>query len=222
MIRKLVVLLSMFLLSLPLFSGVESYLRLAAEWSYDTNAFSSPLPTGFSLDSYFPNGGEFLKRQNIGFSISSDTYFVDESRVGLSLSFAFRAPYHSVSIIPEGSGYDWIYREEDSTDRQHSSLFAGIGPVFRYSFGSVELSLPIRLSLGSYDFFSSGFIAGVSIEPGVNVFLGDDIFLSFSLVYDAHLMKFFFSLDRIYDPGYIMLTAGVSLGAGFRFGGDDA
>ena len=108
MIRKLVVLLSMFLLSLPLFSGVESYLRLAAEWSYDTNAFSSPLPTGFSLDSDFPNGGEFLKRQNIGFSISSDTYFVDESRVGLSLSFAFRAPYHSVSIIPEGSGYTLV------------------------------------------------------------------------------------------------------------------
>ena len=67
--------------------------------------------------------------------------------------------------------------------------------------------------------FESGIIVGVSIEPSVNVFLNDDFFLSFAAVYDAHLMKFLFSLREIYDDGYIMLTAGAYCGIGVRFGG---
>ena len=196
--------------------------RGSLEWSYDTNAFSDPLPEGYSLDSGYPNGGEFLKRQNIGLHLSSDIYFVDESRIGLSSFLSFRFPYSSLSIIPEGEGYDWEYREENSLSRQHVSLFCGLGPVFRFSAGPVDILLPIRLSLGSYDWFTSGIVVGVSIEPGINISVTDTVFLSFAFTYDAHLMKFFFSTREVYDQGYIMLTAGAYAGVGFRFGGGDA
>ena len=216
--RKLVLSLVM-LLVLSALSAATYDLRAALEWSYDTNAFSSPLPDGYSLDSDYPNGGEFIKRQNIGLNISSDIYFIDDSRIGLSTALTLRFPYNSLSIIPEGEGYDWEYREENSLGRQHISLSCGIGPVFRFQTGIVDIILPVRVSFGSYDWFTSGLVVGVSIEPGVNIEISDSLFLSFALTYDAHLMKFLFSMRNVYDQGYIMLTAGAYAGLGFRFGG---
>lgn len=219
MMRKTVSVVLFLLLAAVLNAATAFDLRLAGEWSYDTNAFSSPLPTGYDLNDGFPNGGEFLKRMNLGLHLSADVYFSEDSRWGLSSFISFRFPYQARSTIPDGVGTDWEYRTEDSLSRQDTSFFCGLGPVFRYRRGGVEILLPIRFSLGSYDWFSTGIVAGVSIEPGVNVFLTDDFFLSFAASYDAHLMKFLFSLRKVYDPGYIMLTAGLYAGAGFRFGG---
>ncbi len=210
------------LLASAVLPAVSFDLRGGLEWSYDTNAFSDPLPLGYDPAEGFPNGGEFIRRMNIGMHASADIYFEEDSRFGLSTFLTLRFPYFSQSVLPDGSGYDWEYRTEDSLSRQHTSLFCGIGPVFRYSTGRVDILLPIRFSIGSYDWFTSGVVMGVSIEPGINVFLTDDVFLSFALTYDAHLVKLFLSMNQVYDPGYIMLTCGAYAGAGFRFGGADA
>ncbi len=218
MMKRLVVLLSALLLAASLPAAVLD-LGGAIEWAYDTNAFSAPLPVGYPLDSGYPNGGEFLKRHSIGLQVDLNAYGDAESRIGFSSSISLRFPVSSRSIIPEGEGYDWEYREENSLYRQHMSLFIGAGPVFRFAAGGVDILLPIRFSLGSYDWFTSGVVVGAMIEPGLSIHLSDSAYLSFALIYDAHLMKFYYSMNQIYDPGYIMLTAGARIGAGFRFGG---
>ena len=218
MMKKILVLFAVMFSSFLVAASSSIDFRAALEWSYDTNSFSSPLPSGYDTASY-PNGGEFLKRQNLGLHLSSDIFFTTSSRTGLSLFTSFSFPYHSASLIPIEGENGWEYEEKDSTNEQKTSFFLGFGPVFRYQTGRVEILLPIRLSIGSYDWFESGIIVGVSIEPSVNVFLNDDFFLSFAAVYDAHLMKFLFSLREIYDDGYIMLTAGAYCGIGVRFGG---
>ena len=217
--RKIALLFVSVFLLLPLTASPSLDLRAGALWSYDTNVFSSPLPTGYNADGDFPNGGEFLKRHNVGVHLGADIFSGNESRFGLSTALALSFPVSSVSIVPEGEGNDWSYVKSDSLEEQHASLFLSIGPVFRYSFGSVEIVFPIRLSVGSYDWFTTGFVFGVAIEPGVNIFVDDDFFITFSAIYDAHMMKFLYSVSEIYDAGYIMLTAGFYAGCGIRIGG---
>ena len=221
MMRQVSSFLLFLLVSIALSAGASLDLRSSFEWSYDTNSFSSPLPSDYSTQGY-PNGGEFLKRQNLGINLGLDVYFADSSRVGLSVFTSFRFPYHAESIIPVDGENGWVYESEDSTERQHTGFFFGAGPVFCYHTERMDLLLPIRLSIGSYDWFTSGIVVGVSIEPGVSVFLTEDFFLTFSMTYDAHLMKFLFSLREVYDSGYIMLTAGASIGGGIRLGDADA
>lgn len=221
MMRRFILASLLLVYVFSLHAAPEISLVPSVGWTYDTNVFSDPLPTGYEEGAH-PAGGEFLKRQNIALSLSSDFFFVSGSRFGLSLAVYSGFPYHSTSIIPEGNGYDWEYAVRDSLKSQHVSFFISCGPVFRYSFGSASLSLPIRFSVGSYDWFTSGVVIGVHLQPTVEIDLSERMFLSFSLAYDAHLMKFLFSMRQAYAPGYIMLTAGAYCGVGFRFGGQDA
>ena len=218
--RKRFLLLLLFIfLSVSMSAAVSTDVRGTLGWTYDTNAFSNPLPQGYPIDSGYPNGGEFLQRHNQNIGCTADLIFTSDSRIGLSIFANLGIPVHSRSIIPEGEGYDWDYVVYDSLSSQDLSLFLGVGPLFRYNIGQVELLLPVRFSVGSYDWFTTGFVVGVVIEPTFQVFVTDDVFISFSMLYDAHLMKLFYSTSQVYDYGYIMLTAGVTLGAGFRFGG---
>ena len=101
-------------------------------------------------------------------------------------------------------------------------MFLGIGPVFRYRLGIVDIGFSLRASLGSYDYFKTGLVFGVEAEPFVNIALTDYMYLSLGMKYDAHLIKFLdFTSSSIYEDGFIMMTAGGIVGIGFRFGGGD-
>ena len=215
--KRVFVFIQLFLVfSTVLSASVVTDIKGTMGWTYDTNAFSNPLPQGYPISSGYPNGGEFLQRQNINLGYTADLLFDSSSRVGLSVAMNLGIPFFSKSIVPVGEGYDWEYVVYDSLGKQNVSLYLSAGPSFRFNTGAVDLILPVRMSIGSYDWFTTGIVVGVSIEPEVIVFITDDIFLSFSLSYDAHLMKFFVSMTQVYDPGYIMLTTGAAVGAGVR------
>ena len=215
--RKIAAILILLLTAAAAWAGPAMYLRFSAEWSYLTNAFSDPLPVNAS-DSYLEDI-EFIKRWNAAPVITFDTFFNDSDPAGLTLKAAFRFPVASTSIVHDGTSYV----SHDSLSEQQIGVFLGIGPVFRYRFGIVDIGFSLRASLGSYDYFKTGLVFGVEAEPFVNIALTDYMYLSLGMKYDAHLIKFLdFTSSSIYEDGFIMMTAGGIVGIGFRFGGGDA
>ena len=215
--RKLAISIFLMILSASVLnSDPMMYLRVAAEGSYLTNAFSDPLPVNAS-ESYLEDI-EFIKRWNVSPSISFDTFFDDSNPAGLSFNSVFRFPVSSETIVHDGSSYV----SHDSLSEQKIGIFLGIGPLFRGRFGIVDVGLALRVSLGSYDYFTTGIVVGIEAEPFLNVNVSEHFYLSLGLKYDAHLMKFLDAdSSNIYEDGFIMMTAGCVVGLGARFGGGD-
>ena len=102
--RKLAISILLMILSASVLnSDPMMYLRVAAEGSYLTNAFSDPLPVNAS-ESYLEDI-EFIKRWNVSPSISFDTFFDDSNPAGLSFNSVFRFPVSSETIVHDGSSY---------------------------------------------------------------------------------------------------------------------
>ncbi len=158
-------------------------------------------------------------RHDIGGLAALDIYFDEQFTTGMSAAIAVSYPLTSRSVRPVGTGFDWEYSEYDSTGEQKALLQFGFGPVFRFDAGDVEIILPIRFSVASFDCFSSGVLVGVWIDPAVNVFITDRIFFTGGIQYNAHLMKFLFNESRVYEAGYIKLSVGLFAGIGIRMGG---
>ena len=215
--RKIaIIIVSLAVSAAALNAGPMMYLRVAAEGSYLTNAFSDPLPVNAS-ESYLEDI-EFIKRWNVSPSLSFDTFFHDSDPVGLSFSSVFRFPVSSETIVHDGTSYV----SHDSLSSQKVGIFLGLGPVFRGRFGLVDIGLSLRVSLGSYDYFTSGIVLGIEAEPFVNVNVTENLYISLGLKYDAHMMKFLDAeSSSIYEDGFIMMTAGCFAGIGVRFGGGD-
>ena len=198
-------------------SSATMYFRYGEEYAYDTNAFSSPLPKNADAD--YLKKADFLKRHNYGTNFAFDTFFTEDARTGLSISCAFRMPVKSTSFKPEGDfDVSWEYVKRDSLSEQDMAMFFGIGPVFRAKLGMVDLGISIRGSVGSYHFFKDGIITGLQAEPYINLNINDSSFLSFGLVYDAHIMKYIYSKTNWYEENYFMLTAGAYVGIGIKVG----
>lgn len=219
--KRLLLIPLLMLMLLPAFSGEESFLSVSLGWSYDTNVFSSPLPTGYDPADDYPNGGKYIKRHNLSLGIDYDLYFTEESKVGLSWSAVFGLPLKVVTITPSLVDNELVHTYADETKNSMWSFCTGFGPVFRFSWDIFTLSLPIRCSIGTYDWFTTGIAIGLNISPSLRVGINDTIAISASLTYDAHLMKFLFGDSHVYDAGYIMLNMGASVGCVFSFGGSE-
>ena len=209
----------MLLVPALLFSGAWMDARASFGYWYTTNAFSSPLPNGYGADESYPATGEFIKRHDIGGSLSLDIYFSDGARTGVSAAAAASYPLSSTAFRPDKSGEVWTYDEIEPTAEKDAELRFGFGPVFRFDMGDAEIILPIRLSVGTFDCFSSGLIFGVWVEPAVNVFFTENLYFSAGITYNANLMKFLFGSEKVYDEGYIKLSIGGFVGLGVRIGG---
>lgn len=214
--RKIAVVL-MLLIPSMLSAAPEMFLRGSVEASYLTNAFSDPLPVNAS-ESYLEDI-EFIKRWNIAPAITFDMFFGESHPTGLSLDMAVRFPVSAETIIHENGGY----AGRNSLSDQKIGIFVGLGPVFRGQFGSVDIGVALRASVGSYDYFTSGVILGIETEPYINIEVTGNFYVSLGVKYNAHLMKFLdSSSSNIYEDGFMMMTAGGFVGLGVRFGGNDA
>lgn len=214
---KRIILLSIALLLSFSLSSTAMYFSLNNTYTYDTNAFSDPLPQ--NAGETFLQNAEYLKRHNVGLNFTFDTFFSPKSRTGLSVSTILSLPFKSTTFKPEGDlAGDWEYVPSDSLSEQKIAFFFSVGPVFRAAFEKVDLSLALRASVGSYDFFTTGVVMGLQAQPFVNFFINDGTYLSFGLLYDAHMMKFIYDEKKIYEDHYIMLSAGAYIGLGIVVG----
>lgn len=214
--KRLILLCAALMLSLSLFSA-SMYFTLNNIYTYDTNAFSNPLPQNAGAS--FLESAEYIKRHNIGLNFASDTYFSSKARTGLSVSATVLFPFHAATIKPEGDfGGDWEYVSKDSLMGQRPATFFAIGPVFRAAFEHIDIGLALRGSIGSYDRFESGIDVGIQAQPFANFLINDSSYLSFGLMYDAHVMKFIYDEEKIYEKNYLMLTTGAYVGVGVVVG----
>ena len=219
LMKRIVFLLFMFS-SFFLYAAAESYMTFSLGWSYDTNIFSTPYPVGYDPDTDdYPNGGKYIKRHNVIASFDADLFFSEGDRFGLSVGGILALPVYARTVTPSLADGNLIHTESADRDA-HLSLFFSVGSVFRYSWDSFTLLLPIRLSIGTYDWFASGVILGVNISPSFQVGISDFIALRCSFLYDIHFMKLFSESAQVYDDGYIMLNAGASIGFVLTLGGE--
>ncbi len=219
--KRLAALLYIMLLCVSAYSSV--YIRGAYLFSYDTNVYSEPMVR--NADSSWLEWraqNPFIKRYDNGISADIDLFFSEKGKTGLSVNFANGWAFREREYRPERNGSDWTdwdYTESDAASSSRMKLFAGIGPVFRAQFGAVDLGIALRASAGSYDYFKDSVIVGLQAELYGNVFVTEDLFLTFGMLYDAHLMEFYLnSRERWYNPGYTMLTAGAYAGIGYKIG----
>ena len=207
MMRKSIAVLLFLVSALPLIASPYAYISGSAGAAFETNAFSSPLPDWDPEDMNFS-----YKQKTAGtVSISADIFF-KEGPAGLSAAVSTSFPF--ISKVYDSTSGRW----EDNGSHLPSLSFSA-GPVFRYGIGSSDLFLSIRGGVGTDDLFSSGLTFDVIIDGGVRFFLSERMMISIGAVYDARLMKFYLDdLNRVYEPGYIMLSIGGYVGVGIRVG----
>ena len=209
MIRRFGLLISLLALSLPLMAAPYAYVSASGGLAYDTNAFSTPLPIWNEDDMNF----DYERRVSTLLSLDADVFF-NEGPAGLSVKAVMGVPVFSEKASYDGSGYIW-----EGSDAI-SSLSFSIGPVFRYRMGIADLFLSMRLGIGSYDFFSTGFTFDVLADGGVRFFAGEHLVITAGAIYDAHMMKYLSdSTTALYDQGYMMLSVGGYVSIGVRIGG---
>lgn len=223
--KKLLAILILFAIAvLPCFARITTYLSLGFEYSYDTNAFSDPLPT-YDSGSWlnWRRENPFLKRHSLGIALSGDFFFWEDARVGLSTALSIKFPIKATTITPipkdEEAGFagEWSYHTSDSSKYQKIAFFGAFGPVFRAYFGPVDLGVAVRLSIGFYDAGTNEIVAGLQAEPYLDIFISKHIYLNLKFTYDAHLMRFIESETQFFDQNYQMLSIAPSIGVGIRF-----
>ena len=204
------------------YSAPSFYLDASYLYRYDTNIYSDPLVKHASPDWLeWRVSNPYEKRFSNGFYTSLNILFSDEDRTGLSTSLDASWAYKDIRYIPEGYFWgDWEYVEYDATSDVYASMFCGIGPVFFVDFGIVDLGISTKLSIGTFDFKPGELVLGLMVDPFINVFLTDNLYLTSGMHYDAHLMSFYLNNpDMIYRKDYSMVTVGGYLGVGVYLDG---
>lgn len=220
--KALSVLFILAIISVSLTAAPVIYLRGGFLTDYSSNVYSDPLPK--YADSGWLNNkinDPYFKRLDIGGIGVQDIYFSKDGRTGLSFSLELTKSIKSRNYIPTGdfNSSEWTYQAKDVLSSTPKKMFIGVGPVFRAKIGPVDLGAAIRLSLGSFNKFNDGIIAGVQVEPYVNWFFTDSFFLTAGAFYDAHLMYFFINNSQNwFKEGYTSITIGAYLGVGIKIG----
>lgn len=158
------------------------------------------------------------KNGNVHFALGGDftcnIYKNDESaKCGLSLNL-----YGSYPLISKSYKE---FKETDLTDKK-GMFNLSFGPVFRFTPSDyLDASLSLRLGVMSYDYFREGIMLSLTIEQGLDYFLSDNLFLTFSINLTDGFIKFTpFSSSTWYDNGYSTAIIRARIGAGYLIGGD--
>ena len=221
--RAAAVLFSLFLLSVSVFASPSLYLRGAYLFSYDTNVYSEPMVrnAGFAWLEWRAEN-PYIKRFNNGMNADIDLFFSEMGRTGLSLSYSDGWAFKENIYKPEKNGSDWTYwdyKEYDMLSSSKMKFFLGIGPIFRAVIGPFDLGIALRGSVGSFDCFRDSVIVGLQVELYGNLFITRDFFVTFGMLYDAHLMEYYLNNSKQwYNANYTMLTAGGYIGLGYKIG----
>lgn len=150
----------------------------------------------------------------LGADISADLFRNDESaKWGFSTSL-----YASYPLISKQ------YRNfagSDITGRK-AFLMASAGLSFRCTPSTyIDASLALRAAVMSCDYFREGIIVGLTVEPVVDFFFTDSLFITGGLSLTNGFMKFTPSSDTTwFESGYTSLLFRARIGAGYRFGGE--
>ncbi len=209
--RKLLILIMILAASL-LYAAPGVYLKVSFEGGYTTNAFSDPLPINGDPD--YLDDIEFIKRANIGLGFSADI-FSETSVAGFSCAALIRFPVWSQSSVYQDGGYV----SYDSLDGRKIGLSFSLGPIFRARLKDFDVSMALRVSIASYDLFTTGLLFGIIAEPSFTWFFSENWFMSAGLALEAHLMKFLdSSYSSVYQEGFNMITASATIGIGWKIG----
>lgn len=145
-----------------------------------------------------------------GLSLSSD-FYKNDTKTNVGFSFSFDVSYPILS-----NRYTSGIKE--SIKNNNLSLSLSFGPIFRfvpsYYF---DVSFALRAYLATLDYFKSGLAFGLSIEPRVDYFLYDYLFVSFSIKASASALKIGSDSDFI-DENYSSLDAKAILALGYKIG----
>ena len=222
--RLAVLLFCLLLLSASVFASPSLYLRGAYLFSYDTNVYSDPMVRNAG-DAWLNWRAEnpYIKRFNNGRHEDFDVFFSNKGRTGLSISYSDGFAFKETIYKPEMNGSswaDWDYKEYNTLSTSNIRLFLGIGPIFRAVLGPFDLGIAFRGSVGSFDIFKNSVIVGLQAELYSNLFITENFFMTFGMLYDAHLMEYYLNnSEKWYNADYTMLTAGAYIGLGYKIGG---
>jgi hypothetical protein len=173
------------------------------EYAYMTNSFADPVVS---------NTKTFIKRRDVGATLSLDMFFSDASRVGLSTSLSFRLPFSYTEQV--GKGEPVVM---DTSGVQ--ALFGSVGPIFKVSLTDwLELAVAMRIQLGALD-FRKDITLGLQTEARLTFLFPDSTFLSAGLHYDLHFRKYTPAGPLPYEVPFFMMTAAPFISGGVRFGG---
>ncbi len=150
----------------------------------------------------------------LGVDTAADIYRNDESaKTGLSTDIYVSYPILSKKYVS--------FAGEDITDRM-PVLHASVGLVFRCTPSDyLDASIALRLGVLSYDAFTEGIIFTATVEPRVDYFLSDSIFVTGAFSITNGFVKLTPGHeDTWYENGYTTVIARLELGMGWKIGGD--
>ncbi len=203
-----------------LFASPNIYIQGDFDAIYTTNVFSNPLPKSVD-NAWLQNKIEnpFIKRLDIGGSISTSLFFSNEGRTGLSAKIRIGKPIKAVETRPNSTDYtsDWNYVSNKSTN-QKLSIIGSFGPIFRAQLGPVDLGIAIRANIGTLNLGDKSLIVGLQAEPYINWFFTSYTYISAGLTYDAHIMRFIEDENKYYEEHFFMSSLTPFIGLGIKFG----
>lgn len=159
-----------------------------------------------------------LKNGNLHFALGADLsadLFRNDESAKWGFSTALYASYPLVSKQYEN------FVESDISDKK-AFLMASAGFVFRCTPSTyIDASIALRAAVMSCDYFREGIIAGLTVEPVVDFFFTDSLFITGGLSLTNGFIKFTPSSDTTwFESGYTSLLLRARIGGGYRFGGD--
>ena len=150
----------------------------------------------------------------MGIDAAADIYKNDESaKMGIST--------HLFVSYPVISRKYTSFKGEDISERK-LVLNASAGLVFRCTPSDyLDASVALRFGVLSYDYFSQDLILTLTVEPRVDYFLTDDIFVTAAISITNGFIKFTPGHEETwYESGYTTVISRLELGAGWKIGGD--
>jgi hypothetical protein len=150
----------------------------------------------------------------LGVDIAADIYKNDESaKTGLSTDIYVSYPLLSKKYVN--------FSGEDVSSGK-PVLHASAGAVFRCTPSDyLDASIALRLGVLSYDAFTEGIIVTATVEPRVDYFLSDSMFITGAISVTNGFIKFTPGhAETWYENNYTSVLCRIELGMGWKIGGD--
>lgn len=197
-------------------------LKVSYQYSYDTNAFSDPLPMNGD-SSWLANkiANPYLKRHNNGLLLEFTYYPAEGSRTGLSATFRTASAFKATQIAPDSadSSTAWEYIETDVTADQNNSYFFGLGAIFKASFfdSRLDFGAALRFALGTYDSSQKDVILAIQTDAYLDYHVHRNFFFTLGIDLQSNMFKFTNYNEQYYEENYFMISLAPYVGAGIRF-----
>ena len=220
--KRVLIMLLLLITAMTTIAASSMYLKASYDFSYDSNVFSNPLPK-FADSVWLNNKVEdpFYKRTNNGLSLTLDVFKTPTSRTGFSVNTKLGFANKSINYVPVGdfNSDSWSYERRDVLEETRCKVFMSIGPIFRARVGKFDLGAAVRGSIGSDDRFTETIVVGVQVEPYLNYFISNSLFINAGVYYDSHIMCFYINdRQKWFKEDYSAISIGAFIGVGIKIG----